>query len=57
MPTKKIPAFVRINSRVRADQHAFIKKAADISNKTEGEIHRIIIDYYMDKKGKKKNTL
>lgn len=45
---KQIPAFVRINSRVREDQHQFIKKLAKKMDITEGEIHRLIIDSYME---------
>lgn len=44
---KQTTTYVRINSRVRKDQHAFIKKLAKQGKITEGEIHRMIIDEYM----------
>lgn len=43
---KKIEELVRINSRVRPDQHKFIKKTAKRMKIGEGELHRIIIDDY-----------
>jgi len=45
---KKTPTFVRINSRVREDQQTFIKKLAKKNKVTEGEIHRQIIDSYIN---------
>lgn len=43
----KIEPMVRINSRVRKDQHKFIKDHAKKARKTEGEMHRDVIDYYI----------
>jgi len=38
---------VRINTRVRSDQHKFIKSLAKKSNITEGDLVRLMIDRYM----------
>jgi hypothetical protein len=38
---------VRLNSHVRPDQKAFIKKLAKKEKKSEGQINRAIIDFYM----------
>ena len=42
--------YVRVNTRIRDDQSTFIKKEAKKSNKTEGEIYRAIVDYYINNK-------
>ena len=38
---------VRLNSHVRPDQKAFIKKEAKRLKLSEGQINRAIIDFYM----------
>ena len=38
----------RINTRVREEQHIFIKNLAKKTNATEGEIFRAIVDVAMD---------
>lgn len=40
----------RINTRIRPEQHVFIKSEAKEKKRTEGEIFREIIDYYINKK-------
>ena len=45
--TEKIESFVRINSRVSKAQHQFIKDQAKKQDKTEGEMHRLIVEFYM----------
>lgn len=47
MGKKITEIFVRINSRVRPDQLKSVKDLAKKIKKSEGETHRIIIDYYM----------
>ena len=53
MPIKKYippvrPApFVRINTRIRADQMKFIKAYSKKHKITEGEAHRALLDNYM----------
>jgi len=37
----------RINTRIRQDQQAFIKKTAKQTNSTEGEVFRSIVDAAM----------
>lgn len=44
MKAKKIIPMVRINTRIRQDQHKYIKSEAKRLNFTEGEIFRGIID-------------
>jgi hypothetical protein len=39
--------FVRINSRVTKTELQFIKDRAKRERKTEGEMHRLIVEYYM----------
>jgi predicted ThiF/HesA family dinucleotide-utilizing enzyme len=39
--------FVRINSRITPKQIEFIKDFAKENNLTEGEAHRIIIQYFI----------
>jgi len=39
--------FVRINTRIRADQMKFIKSYAKKMKITEGEAHRALLDNYM----------
>jgi len=46
----KKETFIRLNSRVRKDQLDFIKVEAKKHNKTEGEVNRMIIDYYIKTK-------
>lgn len=43
----------RVNTRIRKDQHNYIKALARRLNTYEGEIHREIIDYYMRTHGVK----
>lgn len=45
----KKETMVRINSRVRKDQFKFIREEAKKQKVGEGEMHRIIIDYYISK--------
>ena len=40
---------VRLNSHVRPDQKAFIKKLAKKERRSEGQINRMIIDFYISK--------
>lgn len=40
----------RVNTRIRKEQQEFVKTMAQKENKTEGEIFREIIDYYINKK-------
>lgn len=44
---KKAVEWVRINTRIRPDQMKFIKGYAEMKQMTEGETHRLILDYYM----------
>lgn len=45
MPTIKKPLpMARINTRIRPDQHKYIKAVAKKTNQTEGEVFRTIID-------------
>lgn len=44
---KNKEVFERINSRIRKDQIKFIKGRAKKLNVSEGEMHRIIVDFYM----------
>ena len=43
---------VRINSRVRPDQKEYIKAWAKRHKISEGETHRLIIDAFINLKGK-----
>ena len=45
--SKKPEPFVRINSRVPKAQFQFVKDQAKKQKKTEGEIHRLIVEFYM----------
>lgn len=45
MKEKKEP-YVRINSRVTKDQFQFVKDEAKKEKKTDGEMHRAIIEFY-----------
>jgi len=47
--TDKKEALVRINSRIRVDQHKYAKELAEKRGVPEGEIHREIFDYYIKK--------
>lgn len=47
MKDKKIIPMTRINTRIRQDQHKFIKATAKKTNQTEGEVFRAIIDVIM----------
>jgi len=47
MRPKNKETFVRINSRVRADQLKFVKTYAKSRGIGEGEAHRIILDEFM----------
>lgn len=49
MPEKK-ETFVRINSRIRKDQHKNIKVEAKKLKISEGELHRNIVDFYFANK-------
>jgi hypothetical protein len=44
---RKIELTVRLNSHVRPDQKLFIKNLAKKEKKSEGQINRAIIDFYM----------
>ena len=45
--SKRPEPFVRINSRVPKAQHQFIKDQAKKLDKTEGEMHRLIVEFYV----------
>ena len=47
--TNKRPLMERVNTRIMPDQRVYIKKMAKDQNLTEGEVFRIIIDFYMVK--------
>jgi len=49
---KKVVPMARINTRIRPDQHKYIKAVAKKTYSTEGEVFRSIIDVVMkaDKK-------
>lgn len=44
---KKRPAMARVNTRITLEQQKYIKDLAKGKNKTEGEIFRAIIDYFI----------
>ena len=44
---KRNQPMARINTRIRHDQHRFIKSLAKKINKTEGEIFREVVDFYI----------
>lgn len=46
MPKKTEPT-VRVNTRIRLYQSTFIKKQSKKENKTEGELYREMIDFYI----------
>lgn len=50
MKEKKV--LVRINTRVSPEQHKYIKDLAKDLKKGEGEVHREIIQFYIDKNEK-----
>lgn len=52
MKEKKITPLVRINTRIRKDQHKYVKNLAKKTNSTEGEVFRAIIDCDMSAKNK-----
>jgi hypothetical protein len=41
---------VRINTRIREEQQKFIKAEAKKNKLTEGDVLRLIIDFYISKK-------
>ena len=41
---------VRVNTRVREDQKKFVQTKARRKKLTEGEVFRLIIDFYINKK-------
>ncbi len=43
-----IQPLIRINTRIKRDQHAFIKKESARSGKTEGELFREIVQFYIE---------
>ena len=47
---KKVQPLARVNTRIREDQKTFIKKEAKKQNLTEGEVFRLMIDFYINKK-------
>jgi len=51
--TIKVLPMARINTRIRQDQHKFIKDKAKKTNQTEGEIFRAIIDIIINADKKK----
>ncbi len=42
--TKKQEPFVRLNTRIRKDQHKIIKDISSASEKSEGQVFRDVID-------------
>lgn len=50
MKAKKIIPMTRINTRVRGDQHKYIKAEAKRLRLTEGEVFRAILDDAMKTK-------
>lgn len=52
--TKQKEVMFRTNTRIRMDQQAFIKKAADKAGIGEGEQTRIMLDFYITNNKKNK---
>jgi len=50
MPDPHAIPMLRLNSRVRPEQKDFIKVTAKKINKSEGELIREIIDFYINEK-------
>lgn len=48
-PKRKIVAMPRINTRVKPKHQAFIKAKAKKDNLTEGEVFRLILDFYISR--------
>lgn len=48
--TNKVLPMFRINSRIRPDQHKFIKSLAKKTKQTEGEVLRYLIDEQIKQK-------
>ena len=46
MNAKERKPMDRVNTRVRSDQKEFIKTKAKKDNLTEGEVFRLVIDFY-----------
>ena len=51
MKEKKIVPMTRINTRIKGEQHLFIKREAKRLNLTEGEVFRLILADAMKVKG------
>ena len=49
-PKVKPLPMIRVNTRIRPNQHKFIKVEAKKTGKTEGEVFRAILDKYITKK-------
>lgn len=41
---------IRVNTRIMAEQHKFIKDEAKRTKRTEGEVFRLILDTYINQK-------
>ena len=46
---RQLPVLIRVNTRIRPEQHKFIKAEAKETKRTEGEVFRNILDYYINK--------
>ena len=46
---QKVKPFARVNTRIREDQKKFVKEAKR-KNLTEGELFRLMIDFFIKKK-------
>jgi len=46
----KVLPMARINTRIKQIQHKYIKLEAKNTKRTEGEVFRDIIDFYINKK-------
>ena len=46
---EKVPALIRINSRIKREHHEHIKALAKETGKTEGEVLRDILDKQIKK--------
>ena len=51
---KTVKPLERVNTRIREDQKKFIKDIAKKQNLTEGEVFRIILDFYIYQNKNKK---
>ena len=46
---QKVKPLARVNTRIREDQQSFVKAKAKKDNLTEGEVYRLIIDFFIKK--------